>query len=171
MASLLHRSADAHPTRSVQPSKAGALKVQYSTIPERQFGTGDRCAGSGRLDEPRRGRRSHHAVIVFANVVGYSRLMADDEPGTLNRWSALYKNALKPEAERRRGRLKPEFRPATFDAGASLSGSPRLAQLTWKGCAQQACRTEERRGQSWLSSVASQNQASPENPASRASRA
>jgi len=60
-------------------------------------------------------------VIVFANVVGYSRLMADDEPGTLNRWSALYKNALKPEAERRRGRLKPEFRPATSDAGASLS--------------------------------------------------
>ena len=47
----------------------------------------------------------HHAVIVFADVVGYSRLMADDEPGTLNRWTALYKNVLKPEAERRRGEL------------------------------------------------------------------
>jgi adenylate cyclase len=47
----------------------------------------------------------HHAVIVFADVVGYSRLMADDEPGTLNRWTALYKNVLKPEAERRRGQV------------------------------------------------------------------
>lgn len=26
--------------------------------------------------------------------------MADDEPGTLNRWTALYKDVLKPEAER-----------------------------------------------------------------------
>jgi class 3 adenylate cyclase len=36
----------------------------------------------------------HHAVMVFADVVGYSRLMAYDEPGTLNRWTALYKNVL-----------------------------------------------------------------------------
>jgi class 3 adenylate cyclase len=31
--------------------------------------------------------------------------MADDEPGTLNRWTALYRNVLKPEAERRRGQV------------------------------------------------------------------
>ena len=47
----------------------------------------------------------HHAVIVFADVVGYSRLIADDEPGTLNRWTALYKNELIPEAARRRGQV------------------------------------------------------------------
>jgi adenylate cyclase len=51
------------------------------------------------------GGERHHAVIVFADVVGYSRLMADDEPGTLNRWTALYKNVLKPEAERGRGQV------------------------------------------------------------------
>jgi hypothetical protein len=44
-------------------------------------------------------------VIVFADVVGYSRLMADDKPVTLNRWTALYRDVLKPEAERRRGQV------------------------------------------------------------------
>lgn len=54
---------------------------------------------------PGRDGERHHAVIVFADVVGYSRLMADDEPGTLNRWTALYEDVLKPEAERRRGQV------------------------------------------------------------------
>src|SRR5262245_15223861 len=34
----------------------------------------------------------HHAVIVFADVVGYSRLMADDEPRPLDPLTALSKN-------------------------------------------------------------------------------
>jgi hypothetical protein len=32
-------------------------------------------------------------------------------------------------------RLEPEFRLTTLHACASLSGSPRLARHTWKGCA------------------------------------
>jgi class 3 adenylate cyclase len=54
---------------------------------------------------PEGGGERHHAVIVFADVVGYSRLMADDEPGTLKLWTALYSNVLKPEAEGRRGQV------------------------------------------------------------------
>jgi class 3 adenylate cyclase len=59
---------------------------------------------AGATSRGRDGER-HHAVIVFADVVGYSRLMADDEPGTLNRWTALYKDVLKPESERLRGQV------------------------------------------------------------------
>jgi class 3 adenylate cyclase len=47
----------------------------------------------------------HLAAIVFADVVGYSRLMAADEVGTHNRWSALYRNRLRPDAERRGERV------------------------------------------------------------------
>jgi adenylate cyclase len=43
-------------------------------------------------------RRS--AALVFADVVGYSRLMATDELGTYARVVALYHNVLKPAAER-----------------------------------------------------------------------
>jgi len=56
---------------------------------------------AARSTSPDAGEERHHAVIVFADVVGYSRLTADDEPGTLNRWTALYRNVLKPDAERR----------------------------------------------------------------------
>lgn len=44
-------------------------------------------------------------AIVFADVVGYSRLMAGDEGGTFTRWSALYDTVLKPEAGRLGGRI------------------------------------------------------------------
>ena len=54
---------------------------------------------------PGRDGERHYAVIVSADVVGYSRLMADDEPGTLNRRTALHKDVLKPEAVRRRGQV------------------------------------------------------------------
>jgi adenylate cyclase len=47
----------------------------------------------------------HMATIVFADVVGYSRLMAADEIGTFARWSAFYRNTLKPDAERLGGRI------------------------------------------------------------------
>lgn len=45
------------------------------------------------------------AAIVFADIVGYSRLMAANEAGTFIRWSALYNDVLKPEAERLGGRI------------------------------------------------------------------
>ena len=52
------------------------------------------------FDAPR-----HLAAIVFADVVGYSRLMATEERATFARWSALYRGVLKPEAERLNGRI------------------------------------------------------------------
>ena len=70
----------------------------------------------------------HPAVIAFADVVGYSRLVADDEPGTLNRWTA---NVLKPEAERRRGQVG-DLRgdgPTWGYLIAALVNSGRLADL------------------------------------------
>ena len=63
------------------------------------------CSQRQTRRDPGRDGERHQAVIVFADVVGYSRLMADDEPGTLNRWTALSKDLLKPETERRRGQV------------------------------------------------------------------
>ena len=82
-------------------SQAGALKVQYSTNPKRnsELET-DVQPAAGATNLGGDGERSH-AVIVFADVVGYSPRVAHDEPSTLDRWTALYKNVLKPEAERR----------------------------------------------------------------------
>jgi adenylate cyclase len=48
-------------------------------------------------------RRS--AAIVFADVVGYSRLMAADEVGTYARVVALYHDVLRPAAERLDGQI------------------------------------------------------------------
>src|ERR1700730_14244193 len=48
----------------------------------------------------------HLAAIVFADLVGYSRLMAADEVGTHARWSAFYDTVVKPEGERHGGRIK-----------------------------------------------------------------
>ena len=48
----------------------------------------------------------HLAAIVFADLVGYSRLMAADEVGTHTRWSGFYDAVVKPEAERHGGRIK-----------------------------------------------------------------
>jgi len=48
----------------------------------------------------------HLAAIVFADLVGYSRLMAADEVGTHTRWSAFYDTVVKPEGERHGGRIR-----------------------------------------------------------------
>ena len=45
------------------------------------------------------------AAILAADVVGYSRLMAADEAGTLARVSRLRKEQLEPLIERHRGRV------------------------------------------------------------------
>ena len=55
--------------------------------PARQFEMETDVLAAARSTSPDAGEERHHAVIVFADVVGYSRLMADDEPGALNRWT------------------------------------------------------------------------------------
>src|SRR5262249_55548373 len=45
------------------------------------------------------------AAIAFADIVGYSILMSDDEVGTHQRWMVLLANILRPGAERHRGRI------------------------------------------------------------------
>jgi adenylate cyclase len=44
-------------------------------------------------------------AVAFADIVGYSILMADDEQGTLTRWTALLNDVLRPAAERHRGKI------------------------------------------------------------------
>lgn len=45
------------------------------------------------------------AAIVVADVVGYSRLMAEDEAGTLTALRTLHKELIEPKAAQRRGRV------------------------------------------------------------------
>src|SRR4051794_30575493 len=49
------------------------------------------------------GRRN--AAIVFADVVGYSTLMAADEQGTYKRWMALLHGLIEPATVARGGRI------------------------------------------------------------------
>lgn len=49
------------------------------------------------------GQRS--AVIGFADVVGYSTLMAADEQGTFTRWMTLLQTVIHPEVARHQGRI------------------------------------------------------------------
>ena len=45
------------------------------------------------------------AAIAFADVVGYSTLMAADEHGTYARWMALLSGVIEPETARHAGRI------------------------------------------------------------------
>jgi adenylate cyclase len=45
------------------------------------------------------------AAILAADVVGYSRLMSEDEAGTLERLKALRKNLVQPSIAKRKGRI------------------------------------------------------------------
>ena len=56
-----------------------------------------------RLGHPRDTRRV--AAIAFADVVGYSTLMAADEHGTYARWMALLRGVIEPETARHGGRV------------------------------------------------------------------
>jgi adenylate cyclase len=60
-------------------------------------------ASSNRL-APRPGER-RTVAIAFADVVGYSTLMAADEAGTYGRWMALLRGLIEPETQRRGGRI------------------------------------------------------------------
>jgi TolB-like protein len=55
------------------------------------------------MTRPRPQRRL--AAILAADVAGYSRLMGDDEDGTLDRLKGLWRDVLVPAAERHRGRV------------------------------------------------------------------
>lgn len=44
-------------------------------------------------------------AVAYADVVGYSRLMAQDEDGTVTRWLAIRRTILEPKARAYRGRL------------------------------------------------------------------
>src|SRR5438105_4381508 len=45
------------------------------------------------------------AAIAFADIVGYSILMAEDEAGTHRRWMALLGDIIRPGAQRHHGRV------------------------------------------------------------------
>ncbi|WP_158295552.1 adenylate/guanylate cyclase domain-containing protein [Crenalkalicoccus roseus] len=49
--------------------------------------------------------RRRHAAIAFADIVGYTILTAADEIGTHERWFALYRGVVAPEARRHGGRV------------------------------------------------------------------
>jgi adenylate cyclase len=55
---------------------------------------------------PAAGDGRHLAAIVFADLAGFSRLMAADESDTLARWSAFYVTVLKAECERLGGQIR-----------------------------------------------------------------
>jgi adenylate cyclase len=57
----------------------------------------------GLEDPPAEPRRP--VAIAFADVVGYSTLMASDEHATYTRWMALLRTLIEPETERRGGRI------------------------------------------------------------------
>jgi adenylate cyclase len=51
------------------------------------------------------GVRRPRVAIAFADIVGYSLLMAADEDGTYRRWMAMLRDVVRPAAERRSGRI------------------------------------------------------------------
>jgi adenylate cyclase len=63
-------------------------------------------AASPAIEEPTPpagGRRL--AAVAFADIAGYSVLMADDEAGTHQRWMKLLEEVLRPQAVRHRGKI------------------------------------------------------------------
>jgi adenylate cyclase len=59
--------------------------------------------GDGGSSLPAGNRRL--AAIVFADIVGYSLLMAADEQGTYDSWMAMLRNVVRPAIERHAGRI------------------------------------------------------------------
>ncbi len=47
----------------------------------------------------------HLAAILAADVAGYSRLMGEDETGTLDRLKSLRKELVQPKITERKGRI------------------------------------------------------------------
>jgi hypothetical protein len=66
------------------------------------------------------------SAILAADIVGYSRLMGDDEAGTLERLKLLQTELLHPNINRRNGRI---FKLA----GARRAHPPRSVRLPRRG--------------------------------------
>src|SRR5215212_3101048 len=49
--------------------------------------------------------RRRRTAIAFADIVGYTALMAADEAGTYARWMAMLREVVRPEAELHQGRV------------------------------------------------------------------
>src|SRR5258705_246747 len=76
------------------PSVGDEIGVAPGTRPD---------AGGGGVESSRDTRRV--AAIAFADVVGYSTLMAADEHGTYARWMVLLRGVIEPETARHGGRM------------------------------------------------------------------
>ncbi|MEO3475626.1 adenylate/guanylate cyclase domain-containing protein [Roseomonas sp. CAU 1739] len=75
-------------------------------------------------------------AIVFADVVGYSTLMASDEHATYTRWMALLRTLIEPETARRDGRI------VDLAGDGVLAVFPDLANaLGWARAIQRGVRT------------------------------
>ena len=80
------------------------------------------------------------AAIAFADIVGYSILMARDETRTHQRWMAILNNVLHPQAALHRGRIVKstgdgvlaEF-PSAFDAVQWAADVQRAIQIQSAG--------------------------------------
>src|SRR5215211_3774094 len=55
--------------------------------------------------DPERGERRRLVAILAADVVGYSRLIAEDEADTLARLRALFQEVVRPAVAARGGRV------------------------------------------------------------------
>ena len=82
------------------------------------------------------GKRVEHrlAAILTADVAGYSRLMGEDEEGTLKRLGAIRSNLIDPKIAEHNGRIV----KTTGDGGQSGTGT--AASITTSGCVMKNCR-------------------------------
>ena len=81
-------NSDKKPSTGLQLEMPAASSISGSGAPSAENG------GARRL-----------VAIAFADIVGYSILMSEDEQGTHRRWMELLTNILRPGAERHRGRI------------------------------------------------------------------
>src|SRR5215469_834424 len=84
----------------------GALDQERSLPPILGSGRQDIGRGSAPNRVPRRMTTTRRlAAILAADVAGYSRLIGDDEEGTLNRIRAIRTDVIDPKISEHRGRI------------------------------------------------------------------
>ena len=89
------------------------------------------------LDRTIRPLRRRLAAIAFLDVVGYSRLVAVNEEGTLNAWSSLRNNVIEPRIISYRGRIVDRAGDGIFSEFGSA-----LEALHWAVDVQNAARRQ-----------------------------
>ncbi len=77
------------------------------------------------------------AAILAADVVGYSRLMGEDEAGTLARLKSLRKELMQPKITGGRGRIV-KLKGDAWAGAVNVAPGIRLYQITQMGLALQA---------------------------------